>query len=114
MSDSPEIRSNLYEELERLARSRSIDNYKEVADRCQLDKQGVFFGPLSKMLTAINEREFAERRPLLAAVVVNKKLKRPGAGFFKWMHEHGLCQGNEKECWKEELERVFDYWAKHE
>lgn len=114
MQETPSIPVCLDEELKRLARSRSIDNYKEVAIRCDIGPHEMRFSTLIGFLNAVNERECARGAPLLAAVVISKELKMPGAGFFKFPPDHNLIQGTEKEFWKNELERVFDYWARHD
>lgn len=113
MLDNTPIPDDLDEELKRLARSRSTDNYKKVAERCNIGPHETHFSSLVKLLTAVNEREHVGGRPLLAAVVVNKKRKMPGAGFFTFPPEHNLIRGTEREYWEAELERVFDYWARH-
>lgn len=114
MAGTPEIPSVLYAELIRLARLRSTTTYKEIAFHCGLENQGLRFGPLAKMLTAVNERELERPAPLLAAVVINKALKLPGAGFFKFARERGLFDGaDEWGFWEQERDRLQDYWTQH-
>ena len=111
MQDTPAIPDCLDEDLKRLARARDTDNYKSVAERCDIGPHEMMFSTLVRLLTAVNERERARNAPLLAAVVVNKKSRMPGPGFFKWAREHNLLQGTERQFWKSELERFRAYWA---
>lgn len=111
MCETPAIPACLDEELKRLAKLPATDNYKSVAIRCDIGAHEMRFSTLIALLTAVNEREYAAGRPLLAAVVVNKKTKMPGAGFFNWARNENLIEGSDREFWKAELGRVRAHWA---
>ena len=61
---------------------------------------------IGRFLGEIARQEYARGRPLLAAIVVHKKDRTPGVGFF------GL-EGfpKSKQFWKAEKKRVYDFWA---
>jgi hypothetical protein len=113
MANAIEVPDRLYEHLKCLASRRETSSYKQVAGDCELEGMDLRFTKLAKMLTAVNVRELNRETPLLAAVVVNKKTGIQGPGFFDFPRAKVLIKGDEVTYWKEELERVFEYWARH-
>ena len=66
---------------------------------------------LSERLRYISEEEHEDGRPLLSAVVKNKKTGMPGPDFFTLAHELGLYDGGSKKTFfQSELNRVHEYW----
>ena len=67
---------------------------------------------LAAPLDEINRHEHREGRPLLSAVVAHKDGDRmSGDGFFRIAWELGEYQeGDPERYWRQELERVWDYW----
>ena len=64
------------------------------------------------LLDEIDRREHAAGRPQLAAVVVRKRERVPGRGFFVIARGLGLHSGEDDLAyWREELRRVHDYWS---
>lgn len=65
-----------------------------------------------RLLGEISEAEHRGGRPLLSAVVINKKFKRAGPGFLDLARGCGRCGGlDDKQCWKQEIKRVYAHWA---
>ena len=67
---------------------------------------------LAVPLDEINRHEHREGRPLLSAVVTHKDGDQmSGDGFFRIAWELGEYQeGDPERYWRQELERVWDYW----
>ncbi len=68
---------------------------------------------LAAPLDEIDVYEHRERRPLLSALVVHKDGDgMPGQGFFTIAWKLGqYSSGDPVQFWKQELERVWDYWT---
>ena len=68
---------------------------------------------LALPLDEINKYELRAGKPLLSAVVIHKDTDRmPGDGFFRIAWEMGQYkEGEPEEYWRQELERVWNYWA---
>ena len=68
---------------------------------------------LAAPLDEINRYEYREGRPLLSAVVTHKEGDRmSGDGFFRIAWELGeYKEGDPELYWKQELQKVWDYWT---
>lgn len=66
---------------------------------------------LTRLLVEIGEEEMRAGRPVLPAVVVSKQTGMPGAGYFK-VGAGDQVIGDPETRWREDLERVFDYWSR--
>ncbi len=76
---------SVYELLTRVARERKTISYKKLAQSAGVpdaDKPYIWFSYLPGVLDEINRCEHEVGRPLLSAVVVNKRKRIPGRGFF--------------------------------
>ena len=87
-----------------VAKCRATVNYSELRP----DAPQTLAVPLDE----INRHEHREGRPLLSAVVTHKDGNRmSGDGFFRISWELGEYQESDPErYWRQELERVWDYW----
>ena len=103
------------------ARRCALTTYKEIADAAGWEGIGASFaGKVGKLLFAINEAERDAGRPMLGAVVVNKRpnsrLKSSKQGFFACARELGLLPENasaedEERFLKDQLRMVYKAWA---
>jgi hypothetical protein len=66
---------------------------------------------LTRLLVEIGDEEYRAGRPVLPAVVVSKQTGMPGAGYFKIGLGDKVTDDPEAR-WREDLQRVFDYWSK--
>lgn len=105
----------IYEECIKIARKGTITYYSDIAGLVGLNMD---LPPdrnrIGELLDEINRYEFANNRPLISAVVVQKDSMRPGQGFFKLARSLGLFTGNNKESYYiQELKKVHSYWSTH-
>jgi hypothetical protein len=92
--------SNLYSYLINIAESKQKVSYKQVTDDFEEDFNSKRHH-LYSLLDEISEYNKARSEPFLAALVVTKDTKVPGAGFFKkWI---------DRENYSSEIEAVFNY-----
>ena len=101
-------------ELEARARAQETVYYSELRDDFDPDLSMLaFYREYVPILDYINRAEHAQGRPLLSAVVVNKALDIPGAGFFTQARALALYAGSDdEEFWQAEIKRVYDFWAR--
>ena len=62
---------------------------------------------LARMIGDISTEEDEAGRGMLSAVVVNKRDRRPGPGFFTLARSLGRDADDELTCWSEELHKVY-------
>lgn len=63
---------------------------------------------LAQMIGDISTEEDEAGRGMLSAVVVNKRDRRPGPGFFTLARSLGRDADDELTCWSEELHKVYN------
>ena len=104
----------LYRELADLAREGRTETYGELGRLVGLSMANPRHREvLGGMLDDIDRREHAAGRPQLAAVVVRKRERFPGRGFFVIARELGLHTGEDDPAyWQAELARVHAYWTR--
>lgn len=70
---------------------------------------------LVRLLDEIGLAESQAGRPVLPAVVVTKQTGIPGAGYFRINpQESPAAMADARALWEADLQRVFEYWSKHE
>lgn len=62
---------------------------------------------LACMVCELSIEEFAQGRPLISAMVVNKDTQRPGRGFFNLARDLGCSVVDEDTFWSNELNRIY-------
>lgn len=115
MAKTIEVPEVLLVELRTVAREKRTAPYKQIADSIGIDTSNWrFANQLGPLLDQVNRDEYANGRPLLSAVVVGKSTGYPGIGFFKCVQELlGITVTDNLKYWKEELQRVQEYWSRH-
>src|SRR4051794_12170147 len=115
MTEEIDIPPMLYDRLRELAREGSTAYYGDIARLLGMDIGSPHVrAQIGKMLDAVNRAEHAAGRPLLSAVVIAKKPRMPGPGFFTGARTLGQYTGqDDRAYWVEELRRVHDYWSEH-
>lgn len=94
--------------LRHCAKGQKLVTFKEVGDLVNT----IAIGVAQQLLIPINEAEHSAGRPLLTAIVINKRTGRPGCGFFVQARELGVMDPHESNetFWQREVQRVFDYY----
>ncbi|MCG3204341.1 MAG: hypothetical protein KCHDKBKB_01056 [Elusimicrobia bacterium] len=93
--------------------------YGDLYRRYQIDLDNIEGrNSLHQALGRISTREHKQGRPLLSAVVVDKKNKRPGPGFFELAKTlgryDGPLTGRKSQVFLDaELRSISDYWSTH-
>jgi len=105
---------DIYECLKEVARASQTITYGEIAPMANLNMESqADRNEIGRILGAISEREHAEGRPLLSAVVVLSEIGYPGKGFFTLAQELGVHDGSDDLAFfVQELRRVHEYWQK--
>ena len=103
----------VYDAIVTTAKSRGTAYYSDIAPVAGLDfDRREDRNTISKFLDEINDRERAEGRPLLSAVVISKRDGKPSEGFFNVARRQGLHDGtDDRAFWEEELARVHQHWG---
>jgi hypothetical protein len=106
----------LYGELQRIARTRGIRGYTEVAPLVGLDMAlEKDRATISAMLDEISTSEHERGRPLLSALVVHRidgNYELPGKGFFTLRRRLGLRPADDDETfWSNEVSNIHNAWA---
>ena len=101
------MREDIREKLIKVAKGKKTIYYSELG----INRRwvGEIVGDIS-----IYERE--QGRPLLSAVVVRKDTKMPGEGFWGLTYETQSAKTgvDRRNFWKSELNKVYNYWQKHD
>ncbi len=110
------MNQDLYEKLKRVARSKSVITYSDIAPlvgvdiRTSLGRRGI-----GRLIAEVCAHEVAHGRPMLGSVVVRKDTGMPGDGYFKGASHLGQFEADSRKdkrsFWAEELEKVHDYWS---
>ncbi len=103
------------DELIAIACSRDLIYYSDLRDLIASDLDMLAFNRIyTPIFDSINCIELAHGRPLLSAVVVNKRHDIPGNGFFKQARLLGVHdERNDREFWVTEIRRVYAHWERH-
>jgi len=109
------MQQDIYEELKRVAQSKSVTDYSAVGGMMGLDMDNpADRNKIAEILDEINHYEHQYQRPMLSAVVIRKGINMPGEGFFKCarlLNKHR--ENNDLVFWVHELTKVHDYWRAH-
>ena len=104
------VRAAMRVELIELAKQKRIVTYGELALLLP-----VYIHPgsyaFTRLLSQVCAAEEAAGHGLLCALVVAKSTGIPGAGFFRGAAERGYDSSNPDQYWRDELDRLFAYWA---
>lgn len=93
--------------ISEVARGLTTTTYGQIGELIDLNPQLV--GPV--ILEPISHYEQHHGRPMLTALVVSAERHIPSDPFFDLAREYGrLTDQNEVEFWREECERVYEYW----
>ena len=94
-------------------RQRLIEVARRRATICYSELRPEAPRTLAVPLDEINTYEHREGRPLLSAVVVRKDGNgMPGEGFFYIAWQLGrFLYGDEHRYWRQELDKVWNFWA---
>lgn len=110
-----DIKIEMRQLMVEVAKSGQTITYSEL---CAMLKTAYvhFHSPmLTRLLMEIGSEEAQAGRPILPAVVVGKQSGMPGAGYFKSDDERSeLEAADPKAYWEADLQRLFDYWSKHD
>ena len=97
-------------ELIALAKQKRIVTYSDLALSLP-----VYIHPgsynFTRLLSKVCSEEEDAGHGLLCALVVSKATGIPGAGFFRGAAERDYDASNIDQYWRDEVERVFAYWA---
>lgn len=104
------VRDAMRVELIELAKRRQIVTYSELALLLPVYVHPGSYA-FTRLLGQVCDAEEQAGHGMLCALVVSKATGIPGAGFFRGAAERGLDASDPERCWREELDRVFDYWA---
>lgn len=69
------------------------------------------FRGLNEALGHVAMYEHALGRPLLTALVVTEKERRPGPGFAELARHLGFAVDDEEVLWEEQLQAAVDFWS---
>lgn len=112
------MNETLYNELVRLARSRDLAAYSDVAPLVGLDMANEEDrNEIARLLGEIATHEQNENRPMLTALVVHRgNDNNPGEGFFSIAHDFGLYDGSRDQMarlifWSNQVTAVHNHWA---
>lgn len=112
------MNETLYNELVRLARSRDLAAYSDVAPLVGLDMANEDDrNEIARLLGEIATHEQNENRPMLTALVVHRgNDNNPGEGFFSIAHDFGLYDGSRDQIarlifWSNQVTAVHNNWA---
>lgn len=95
------------------AKRGEIVYYADLANAAGREVKGPHWAVhIGKILGPISEKEAAEGRPLLSAIVVSRDTKMPGEGFYSLGLQHGLVEpGEDEEAFAHrQMRRVYEYW----
>ena len=113
-TDWTAIKDEMREILINLARIKQPIAYSELAAQLKtayIHYRAPVFG---QILREIGSEDEEADRPMLATLVVNKQLGIPGAGYFKHAAAQGHDVSDPEVYWRQELERLHDYWSNAE
>lgn len=112
------MNETLYNELVRLARSRDLVAYSDVAPLVGLNMANEDDRhEIARLLGEIATHEQNEGRPMLTALVVHRgNDNNPGEGFFSIAHDFGLYDGGRDQMarlifWSNQVTAVHNHWA---
>lgn len=108
----------LYNELLRLAKSKKLASYSEVAPLLDLSMEiEEHREEMAKLLGEIVYHEHANNRPMLTSLVVHKgNDNNPGEGFFLIATELGYFDGSRDSIarltfWANQVTNVHNHWS---
>jgi hypothetical protein len=105
----------IYNRLIQAARERRFIQYNDLTAAISLDiGDAAGMNALTEILEEIANHEFANGRPLLAAIIVSKSNNMPGNGLFDYAKRKGLMNPKDKDklaFFLSEAKKVHDYWA---
>ncbi|QHT67404.1 hypothetical protein GXP67_12550 [Rhodocytophaga rosea] len=102
-----------------LAKNRSLINYQELSDVCNLGldmAKRSDRGKITKILEDIANHEFSENRPILSVIIIGKASNIPGKRFYSILSEIGVLKRNPDQKEKimyfiDQVKAVHNYWA---
>ena len=106
----------IYDRLRRVARSRSVTTYQEVAALVGRDVVNAHDRSwLNAKLDTISTFEVERGHPMLSVVTINARHLIPGPGFFALAERLGRLRRNEHQIvfFARELMNVHYYWGQH-
>ena len=104
--------ARVYSELITAAKYRGTVRFMEIARILGITKPGGYLAAqVGQVLGEISEDEVACGRPMLSAIAVSAQ-GETSPGFYKFAQELGLLasEGDQKEFWKKECQKVYDCW----
>ena len=105
------MRWDVRERLIKVAKDKKTICYSELGGEF-----GISLMLVGKVVGDISVFESQQCRPLLSAVVVSKNTGIPSKGFWGGpTYEKARKKGvSRQDFWKSELNRVYDYWQRHD
>jgi len=101
-------RAEARREMERVARAGQLLTYEELVDAIKVQRYAYNGSPLTRLLCQISRTTYAEKQVLLSAVVVLKKERIPGEGFFLFARDDlGLEIDDEIEFWQQQRDAAY-------
>lgn len=102
-----------------LAKNRSLINYQELSDVCDLDLNMAKKSDRSKItriLEKIATYEFLENRPILSVIIIGKASNIPGNRFYSILSDLGVLKRNPDQKEKimffiDQVNSVHNYWS---
>ena len=100
------------DKLIEVAQAGQTITYSEVARIAEIDTANRHFAvAVCRVVERIDRIEHEAHRPLFCPLVVLKKSRKPGTGFYDLARELGLLVGDDDEAvWKRELARTHAYY----
>lgn len=105
----------IYQRLLQAARERRFVSYTDLTAAIGLsisDASGL--NAFGEILEEIADYELTNKRPLLAAIIVNENNNMPGNGLFDYAKRKGLMKPKDKDrlgFFLQEAKKVHDFWA---
>ena len=105
------MRWDIREKLIRVAKDKKTICYSELGSEFGINARQV-----GEVVGEISIYERRQDHPLLSAVVVLKNMGIPSKGFWEGpTYEQARKRGvSKQDFWKSELNRVYDYWQRHD
>lgn len=104
------LRQAMRVELIELAKQRRTITYGELALLLPVYVHPGSYA-FSRLLGQVCAEAEAAGEGLLCALVVSKATGMPGAGYFRGIAERGCTADDVTDCWRDDLERVFERWS---
>ena len=106
-----EAKNEAAQVIKQRAHERRTVYYSELSSLIKSVKIDAHGAHMNNLLGEISAAEHEAHRPLITAVVVRKKDKRPGNGFYHLAESLGFTVTDPEKFWIDELHKVYGWWG---